>query len=277
MIEAVLFDLGDTIIHFGKMDTEALFLGGAEGTYTHLKSLDKKLPAFETYRAANRRAIRRAYLWSKVKRREFNSLDIVAKVLRQLKIAVTAEELAELGWMWYAPIVQLSMVEPGTSEMLAALRDAGVKLAIVSNTFIPGAVLDRHLEHVGLLEYFPVRIYSSHVRYQKPHQKIFQIALEQIGVQAAHAIFIGDLLKTDIKGARRCGMRTVWKPARHNRVPKSKKHKADMRIRRITQLPEILKKMGWRGGRLRGEMGNGEVIIFHLPEADRAVELSKKI
>jgi putative hydrolase of the HAD superfamily len=252
MIEAVLFDLGDTIIHFGKMDTEALFANGAEETYRYLKSLGKKLPDYETYRKANKRSIRRAYLWSKVKRREFNSMDVVQRVLKRLRVSVSDKEMAELAWLWYSPCVRSGKVEPGTHEMLAALRDAGVKLAIVSNTFIPGYVLDRHLQHEGLLDFFPVRIYSSNVRYQKPHKKIFRIAMQQIGVEPSRAIFIGDLLKKDIKGARRCGMRTVWKPAHHESHPAETKHKADIRIRQITQLPEILRGMGWRAKTFNG-------------------------
>ena len=251
MIDAVLFDLGDTIIQFGELDPDDLFQSGAEDSYGYLKGLKKPLPDLDTYASAHRRSIRSAYLWSKVKRREFNSLDVVAKVLRRLKIPANAAELAELGWLWYSPIVRQAAVEKGTHQMLAALRDGGVKMAIVSNTFIPGQVLDRHLAQEGLLEFFPVRIYSSHVGYQKPHEKIFHIALEQLGVAPARALFIGDLLKTDIKGARRCGMKTVWKPARHAHVPRDKRHKADMRIRRITQLPEIMAKLGWKGGAVR--------------------------
>jgi len=246
MIQAVLFDLGDTIIHFGELDTEALFLSGARESYAYLQGRGKTLPEFAAYHASHHRSIRRAYLWSKVKRREFNAMEIVARVLRRLAIEVSAEEILELGWIWYAPIVRLGTVERGTHAMLAALRAAGVKLAIVSNTFIPGQVLDRHLEQEQLLEFFPVRIYSSQVRYQKPHKKIFQLALEQLAVAPADAIFIGDLLRADIKGARRCGMKTVWKPARHARVPRGKRHQADIRIRRITQLPEILQRLGWQ-------------------------------
>jgi putative hydrolase of the HAD superfamily len=171
-------------------------------------------------------------------------------VARRLKLHVSEHELHELAWLWYQPILKDSHIDAGVRGMLETLRKAGTKLAIVSNTVVPGHCLDRHLEEAGLLEFFPIRIYSSDTRYRKPHPRIFRIALDKVGVKPDRTVFVGDLLQTDIRGARRSGMKTIWKPARHSAHahsphPHPGRHKPDVIIRRITQLPEVLPQVGW--------------------------------
>jgi putative hydrolase of the HAD superfamily len=271
MIDAVLFDLGDTIIDFGvgRREAEVLFKQGARLTYDYLDAKGLPVPAFERYFRTHYRHMQRAYAWSKLTRRDFNYGDLLARVAHKFKLTVTPEDLLHLAWLWYKPIGDVSHIDPGILQMLVQLRAAGTRLAIVSNTFVPGHCLDRHLREEGLLEFFPVRIYSSDVRYRKPHPRIFEMALEQIGVPADKALFIGDLLKTDIRGAKRAGMRTIWKPARAKgkaaaaasggsplhepiRLPRKnflhprRLHAPDFIIPKVTQLPEILHQCGWR-------------------------------
>jgi HAD superfamily hydrolase (TIGR01662 family) len=267
MIDAVLFDLGDTIIDFGvgRREAEILFKQGARLTYDYLDAQGTPVPPFEHYFRVHYRQMQRAYAWSKLTRRDFNYGDLLARAARKLKLPVTPGDLIHLAWLWYKPISDVSHIDPGILHMLVQLRAAGTRLAIVSNTFVPGHCLDRHLREEGLLEFFPVRIYSSNVRYRKPHPRIFEMALEQIGVTPDRALFIGDLLKTDIRGAKRAGMRTIWKPARaangvggvhalHEPVhlPQDtflrprRLHAPDFIIPKVTQLPEILHQCGWR-------------------------------
>ena len=66
--------------------------------------------------------------------------------------------------------------------MLEDFRQSGLKLAVVSNTFIPADAMDRHLAMFGLLDFFPVRVYSSDVGYRKPDPRIYRHALDQLGV-----------------------------------------------------------------------------------------------
>ncbi len=90
---------------------------------------------------------------------------------------------------------------------LKTLRDAGLKLAIVCNTPLQGEVVDDHLRLEGLLDFFPVRIYSSNVRFRKPDPRIFRIALHELHVDPDEALYVGDVIPTDITGAVKAGMR----------------------------------------------------------------------
>ena len=246
MIDAVLFDLGDTIIDFGvgRREVEILFRQGARLTYEDLRQRrHPNLPAFELYYRVHRRIMHRAYLWSKISRRDFSYEAVLSRAAFKLGLTLTPADLHRLAVLWYQPINLASAIDPGVPHMLDQLRRAGMRLGIVSNTLVPAHCLDQHLTQEGLLEFFPVRVYSSQVRYRKPHPRIFQIALDLIGVPAARTLFIGDLLKTDVAGAKNAGMHTIWKPARKTLKnghcpPLPRKHRADFVIPKVVHLPE---------------------------------------
>jgi HAD superfamily hydrolase (TIGR01662 family) len=248
MIDTLLFDLGDTLINLGigRAQADDLFESGARETYDYLERKHPELPTFAVYRRRHFRAIRNAYLWSKLTRRDFNVENVIGEVCKRLAIHLHPPERHELAWRWYRPVLTKSSVDAGVHDTLERLRATGTKLGIVSNTFIPSHCMDRHLEHEGLLEYFPVRVYSSHTSYRKPHPRIFKIAMEQLGVEPKQCIFIGDLLRADIGGARKLGMKTIWKPAKGAKVADDAKHRADTRVRSISQLHDVLPALGWK-------------------------------
>ncbi len=256
MIDAVLFDLGDTIIDFGlgRREVEILFRQGARLSYEYLETTHQAdLPSYERYYAVHRRIMSRAYIWSKLSRRDFSYQNVLARAAFKLEMTIPAADLETLAALWYQPIRLAATTDRGVGHMLRQLRSAGMRLGIVSNTLVPAHCLDEHLRLEGLLEFFPVRIYSSNVRFRKPHPRIFEMALEKIGVPANRALFIGDLLKTDIAGAKNAGMRTIWKPARtaltkSPRPPRlwsPRRLTPDLIIHRITHLPDALTRLGW--------------------------------
>ncbi len=240
MVKAILFDLADTLLQFDRLDHRELFVLGAKDTYRHLHGTNVLLPKFEVYTRAHFRAFRRKYIWSNIRRRDFNVNDVICRVLSKLEIAVPGADIPELVWRWYKPVVQRGTVAIGTRAMLREFQRRGLKLAIVSNTCAPDYCLDRHLEHEKLLEFFPTRIYSSNTLYRKPHPEIFRVALDRIGVNPVDAIFVGDLLGADIKGARRVGMTTVWKPAQRTLSSRRRRIHPDHEIQAITDLTKIV-------------------------------------
>ncbi|MBS3734702.1 MAG: HAD family hydrolase [Phycisphaerae bacterium] len=237
-ISGVLFDLGDTLLRFGKVDTRGLFEQGAELAYAYLRSLGKPVPDFARFHRRQLRAVRWNVLVSRLTRREFNALDVLTRQSRRMDHDLTDAEAAELAWKWYKPLRDRGAVAPGTFEALRRLRDDGLTLGLVSNTFIPGQVLDRHLAEEGLLELLPIRVYSCDVRYRKPHPKIFAIGCERTALAPQQALFVGDSLRADIYGANRAGLVSVlldpddehadprWRP-RH-------------RIAALSELPDVV-------------------------------------
>ncbi len=97
----------------------------------------------------------------------------------------------------------------GAVETLAALKARGVLLGAISNTIQPGRFLSTNMERWGLSAMFDARVYSSDVGVAKPHPRIFRVALEQLGVPAESAVYVGDRLVPDVGGPQAVGMKAV--------------------------------------------------------------------
>jgi HAD superfamily hydrolase (TIGR01509 family) len=237
MFRAILFDLGDTLLDFEPMDTRAVFWRAARLTYDRLASAGIALPDFETYVRPQYRTLRWSYLWAKLSRREFNSFDLLVRYHRRMGLPTDDALLRELACLWYHPLTEHATLEPDLHTALGAMRDAGLSLGLVSNTFVPGFAHDHHLAGIGLLDLLPVRVYSSEVGHRKPDRRIFQAALDRLNTTPQQTLFVGDLVKTDIVGAKRLGMKTALKQPWSNRAP----HRiADYVIHHVSDLLALL-------------------------------------
>jgi HAD superfamily hydrolase (TIGR01509 family) len=213
----VLFDLGDTIIQFGDIDHAALFERAARRTYELWSGHQNRMPGFRRYYLHQWFAMHWGYFKQRVLRREMSAMRYIRRACRKLWLEAEDDFYKELAWRWYQPLAEQATLEPGTHETLSALRSEGYTLALVSNTFVPGFVLDRHLRALNLLDHFPVRVYSCDVGFRKPDPRIFQIALERVGAQPGECVFVGDNVAADVMGARQAGMFPIWKRTIMNR------------------------------------------------------------
>jgi putative hydrolase of the HAD superfamily len=62
---------------------------------------------------------------------------------------------------------------------------------------------------MGLAARLDAAVFSSGVGKRKPHPAIFERALDELGVAASAALFVGDDRRADIGGAGALGMTTV--------------------------------------------------------------------
>ena len=93
--------------------------------------------------------------------------------------------------------------------LLDALRERRLKTGLVSNAMDPPWILLRDLEEQELLPRLDAVVFSSEVGVRKPRREIFERALEKLDVAPERALFVGDRLDADVRGARELGMRTV--------------------------------------------------------------------
>ena len=237
-LRGILFDLGDTLLDFGDVDVNAEFEKGARLAYDYLTDLGLPMPSFKAYHRKQFCSVRFNYVLTHLHGRDFNALDLIGRFSRRMGHKITHEQLVELAWLWYEPVRKCATIEPGLHEMLETFRQDGLKLGLLSNTFIPPEVLDRHLTQEDLLKFLPVRIYSCELNHRKPHPSIFDRAAEKMALPAEELMFVGNCLKADVRGANRAGMVSVLKD------PTGRRHtwrsKPDHRIRRLTDLPQIL-------------------------------------
>jgi putative hydrolase of the HAD superfamily len=98
----------------------------------------------------------------------------------------------------------------GARETLESLKGI-VKIGLISDSGTsPGRVMRRILGDYDVLRYFDVTVFSDEVGLCKPNEVMFRTALDGLKVRPDEALHVGDLIKNDVLGAKRAGMRTAW-------------------------------------------------------------------
>lgn len=244
MIRGILFDLGETLLNFGRVDVRACFDEGARRAWQHLDERGRPVPDIDRYVRHQKWAIRRHYVFSRFGTKELDVLKLLVRSHRRYGIDLSRAEALALTECFYAPLGRAGVVEPQARELLEGFRRHGRRTALVSNTFIPGEVLDAHLHREGLRDLLEARIYSCQVGRRKPNRRIYDAALESLGLTGPTCLFVGDNFKCDVVGPARLGMYTVHKhpdgAARRTVHPTGGRPAPTACIRALAELPEVL-------------------------------------
>jgi putative hydrolase of the HAD superfamily len=89
---------------------------------------------------------------------------------------------------------------------LAALRERGLKITIVSNSNGKLRLLFDRLQLAGCVD---CMLDSQDEGVEKPDARLFELALERSGARKETTIHLGDLYHVDVVGARNAGLRGV--------------------------------------------------------------------
>ncbi len=239
VIDAVLFDLGDTLLHFETEQARHFLESATRPAYEHLVALGFRVPEYRVYFRAIKQRFLRAFVWSRLIRREAQLVDTFHRLHHRLGIDINEAQMTDLAMRCVAPFQKFFNVDAEARAVMAELQAAGFKLGLVSNTLFPGFTVDDVLRLERLLEFFPMRVYSSDVGYMKPHRRIFETALERLGVAADHTVFVGDRMDKDVQGAARLGMKTILLN-RNGRTPRGRIC-PDHVVRALSEVPTVLK------------------------------------
>jgi putative hydrolase of the HAD superfamily len=204
VLEAVLFDWGDTLMQFAF--DEALIGAGHRAGLAALGRDD--LPDVDAVTAHFRERYEPLF-WLPGTIEEIEYPGLVRQCLLDLGVEVDDAELDRFLEAEHAAWEPARLLGSTTHGLLESLRARSLKLGLVSNAFDPGWLLHRDLEQMGLAERLDFSVFSSEVGLRKPHPAIFERALVALGVEPANALFVGDRLYEDVRGAGELGMTTV--------------------------------------------------------------------
>ncbi|MCF3648238.1 HAD family hydrolase [Synoicihabitans lomoniglobus] len=87
-------------------------------------------------------------------------------------------------------IIVKQPILPGIIDLLDHARDHGIALAVASNS--PHVHVDRHLDRLGLIDRFAAIVCREDVPHGKPQPDVYLAALENLGVEAVHAVAFED-------------------------------------------------------------------------------------
>jgi putative hydrolase of the HAD superfamily len=204
VIAAVLFDWGDTLMEF-RWDPDLVEQGHRAG----LEAIGRDgMPASREL-AAHFRERYEPFIWVPGTVEELEYPGLVRRLLGDFRIEISDEELDRFLVAEHAAWEPARVLASTTHALLDTLRGRGLKVGLVSNAFDPGWLLHRDLAEMGLEERLDFSVFSSEIGKRKPHPAIFERALDALGVAPEAAVFVGDRLYEDVRGAGELGMTTV--------------------------------------------------------------------
>jgi putative hydrolase of the HAD superfamily len=231
---AIIFDLDDTLIVRSGGAREAWV--AALATVPELTARHPIEAILETLSGARDRA------WSDARRRAGPVLDyagaraaLIDDALGLLGFGGQAALAARINEAFAAHTGRNAELSPGSIEVLAALRGAGVPLAMLTNG--ESRTQRAKIERFALAQYFAHILVEEEIGAGKPFEPAYAAALAKLACPACDIWFVGDHLENDIAGPKRLGMRAVW--YNPGGATPAQRH-ADAEIRALGELLDLL-------------------------------------
>ena len=249
MIDTVLFDVGGTLIT--QTHTPERTISYARYIITRLAEHGMKLPLSPEELVPYMRGRVESYkVWALENGHELEPLRIWNEFVfgefafGEEKLSPIAEEFS----FCYDYIRLDNRPREGLAFTLQALKDMGMKIGIITNTF-SGTFADHILKENGVLDYFPVIVKSCESGYRKPDARLFQLALDRIGSKKETTCYVGDTISRDVIGSRNAGLALCIKidnPSISYRdavYQKQGSPRADFEIQRLDEIPDLIGKL----------------------------------
>jgi putative hydrolase of the HAD superfamily len=205
-VEAVLFDLGNTLVSYYRSDEFAPVLR---------RCVASAAAVLDEHVGVTRSDLGVAYeraLPCNVERGDYRVWPLADRLERVFELDGADPALLErLGAAFLGPIFAIAKIDPEAIETLRAIRRLGLKTAIVSNTpwGSPAAPWRTELARHGLLDEVDAVVFCVDVGWRKPAHATFERALAALGVRAGRTWFVGDDPVWDVEGAHGAGLTPV--------------------------------------------------------------------
>ncbi len=237
-LEAILFDMGGTLIEFENSTWDVLNERCAKKAYDFLKSQNAAKIGYQDFAEALEREFEKRWTVSEKNLQEIDFESVVFSVLKELDVNLTDGTKKEFMIRYYRPVTEQITLVPGAVEALKFFKDRNLKTGLLSNTIFPGRFHREELKRFGLDRYLDLALFSSDVGFKKPHPQIFRTALEKLNTLPDFAVFVGDRIEEDIGGAHKVGMKAILKIKEKEDCSGS--IVPDAEIRNLTELPTVV-------------------------------------
>ena len=211
--KAVLFDYGQTLIDEIGFDAVA----GTEAVLREAVENPEGVPAWEVQALADallREIGRRGVDPQSQHPVEFHN-HLFYRYLYEsfgMRFKLPLAEVERIFWDTAAP----GRPTPGMPELLAHLREKGIRTGVISNISFSGEVLRERIDRLFPEHRFAFVMASSEYVFRKPHQRIFQLALRKLDLPAQAVWYCGDHAWFDVHGATEAGLFPIWYTGCHH-------------------------------------------------------------
>ncbi|UCG36778.1 MAG: HAD family hydrolase [Candidatus Bathyarchaeota archaeon] len=205
-LEAVVFDLGDTIVLTDLWDYDTCLKSMLESFRRDGVSLSS---SFEEFKCIYFEIRDQMYHDSEEMLEEVDFVQRIGFTLNRLNHPFNHDSpvLLRAAYSFLNSFIQQARMETYTLALLLKVKKK-YKLGLVSN-FAFARGFPKLLEHFHLSNLFDAIVVSGEFGLRKPHPHIFEEVLQDLDVEADRAVFVGDSLKADIYGAKRLGFKTI--------------------------------------------------------------------
>ena len=224
MIQAIIFDLDNTLLDFIKMKQFAV-----KAAITAMNEAGLNVDEEKAYQDIIDLYVDKGW----------ENQQVFDDYLNQT-IGEVSNKILAAGIVAYRRAREATLlVYPNVNKTLIELIKMGIKLAVVSDA--PSREAWMRLYYLNLHHLFdPVLTYDdSGVR--KPSPKPFQMALDYLKVKPEEALMVGDWPERDVVGAKQIGMKTIF--ARYGDTFGTIDSGADWEINDIYEVVAIIKEL----------------------------------
>lgn len=237
MIKAIIFDLWNTLFenvsYFNiRLNFFKGFLEDRNFSYS-LDNLKKNLALIFNLTDVN------------LEKTDFHHIyivDLIDKLLESLNIKLPGADKNLIKIKFEeAMLKNPPPLKKGVKETLKKLS-TDYKIGLISNTGVtPGRVIKEVLQRYDILKYFQFTLFSDETGFYKPSELMFKTALKEFNCKPSNTIHVGDILETDIKGAKESNILTIW--FNDSFIPKSNNIQPDYEIHLISDVIEIVENI----------------------------------
>ncbi len=224
----ILFDADDTLLDFGKDETQALI---AILEKYGIETSDENITAYKEINVS---------LWKALERGEIDK-----PTLKQIRFRLffekigfeTTEDPFKINEEYLSKLSDGGNLIEGAKELVESLKKQGYDLYIVTNGI--ANTQRKRLTKSGILPCFTDVFVSETIGYQKPRKEYFDYVLSHIKEKdIGKVLLVGDSLTSDIKGAFDAGIACAW--LRHKPTADYSAYSPDFVIDSISQVNSLL-------------------------------------
>ncbi len=244
-IEAVIFDLGGTLIEYaGRYAVwPDLETPGLEAAYRVLDAKAVALPDFEKFSRSGFERLPLRWQMATSGDRNLRLIDFLAEILEACDAGhVKQAWLREAAAEYEKAICAQAIPMESAQQTLEQLKEHGYRIGLLSNTMFSGAAHIADLERFAMDSYFDALLFSADAGKWKPSPDPYLDLLAQLKTSPEQAVFVGDDPLNDMVGGQAAGLGTILMRA-NQRFHLPDDVKPDATITQLTELLDLL--TGW--------------------------------